>query len=141
VANWWWLVLLALVLLGAGALVYRMVVRRRRRRRAARPRAAAAFGVEAGAAPAVSVRLGVYRILADWAGVEPAKVPPDSKKVAELWRPDNPQLTDGHLADLVARLKREFPGAQLNLAPGDLRESGGVGTIDKLVRHVERRTT
>jgi len=90
----------------------------------------------------VSVRLRVYRVLAGWAGVDVANVPPDTKRTPDLWRQggSNPQLADGHLADLLNRLTREFPESQLTLAPGDLRESGGVGTIDKLVRHVERRT-
>jgi hypothetical protein len=133
--------LLAVVLLGAGALVYRLVVRRRRRRRDARPEGAVAFGVEAGAAPAVSVQLRVMRVLAAWAGVAVADVPPDSKKIADLWRqkPGNPQLADGHLSDLIARLVRELPTAQLKLVPGDLRDGGGLATIDLLIRHVERR--
>ena len=134
-AAWGWLLLLTVVLLvAASALILR-------RRGTASPRAeaagAAAFGVETGQ----SVRLRVYRILGQWAGVDVAQVPPDTKRAPDLWRQSgsNPQLADGHLADLVGRLKQEFSGAELNLRPGDLRD-GGLATIDRLVRHVERRT-
>ena len=119
-ANWWWLVLLALVLLVAVIVLVR-------RRRARQPRTAASFGVEA-APLAVSVQLRVMRVLAGWAGFAVADVPPASKKIADLWRqkPGNPLLTDGHLSDLIARLKSELPKAQLGLSPGDLRDGGGL---------------
>jgi hypothetical protein len=132
--------LLAAVAITVAALLVR--VRRKARRAAApeRPEAEISFG--APAAPAApSVRRRVYRVLAGWAGVDVGEVPPDTKRTPDLWRQGgtNPQLSDGHLADLVDRLKQEFPGAQLNLRPADLRD-GGLATIDKLVRHVERRT-
>lgn len=135
-----WVVVL-LAALAVAAVVAVLLLRARRRVRSPEQlEAGVAFGAP-GAAEAASVRLRVYGVLAGWAGVDVAKVPPDTKKTPDLWRQSgsNPQLADGHLADLIGRLKQEFSGAELNLRPGDLRD-GGLATIDRLVRHVERRT-
>lgn len=133
--------LVVALLAAVGIAVAVLLARARRKARRSPSGAGAAFGVQAAAPAAVSVRLRVYRVLAGWAGVEVEGVPPDTKRTPDLWRQSgsNPQLADGHLADLVNRLKGEFPDAQLNLRPGDLRD-GGLATIDQLVRHVARRT-
>ena len=145
-ADFW---VLALWLVAGAVVVVAVLILRTRRKTpdSAAPEAEAleggvALSVPAGAAAAeaVSIRLRVFRVLAGWAGVEVSEVPPDTKKTPDLWRQSgtNPLLADGHLADLIGRLQREFSTAQLNLRPGDLRD-GGLATIDKLVRHIDRR--
>jgi hypothetical protein len=100
---------------------------------------ARALALAAGA-PRVSVRLRTYRVLAAWAGLPVTDVPPDNKSIATLWQQNaaNPQISDGHLSDLIVRLQTEFPRAELRLAPADLKPGGRFDTIEKLVAHVER---
>jgi hypothetical protein len=100
---------------------------------------ARALALAAGA-PRVSVRLRTYRVLAAWAGLPVTDVPPDTKPIATLWLQSsaNPQISDGHLSDLIVRLQTEFPRAELRLAPADLKPGGRFDTLVKLVAHVER---
>lgn len=102
---------------------------------------AKALGMAAAGGRRESARLRVYKVLSAWSGVLVAKVPPDGKKIIVLWqeKSGNPQINDGVLSDLVARLKAEFPQAQIALVPGDLTREDGVDTVGKLVSHVELR--
>lgn len=87
----------------------------------------------------ISIRQRVYGVLGIWAGVPINKVPPDTKEILRLWREnnDNPLLSDGHLGNLIVRLRSEFPQAGLNLNPADLGQNGRFNTIGKLVLLVE----
>ena len=93
----------------------------------------------AGRTLTISIRQRVYGVLGAWAGVPITSVPPDTKEISRLWRENNnnPLLNDGHLGDLIARLRNEFPQAGLNLNPADLGQNGRFNTIGKLVLHVE----
>jgi hypothetical protein len=102
---------------------------------------ARALSLAATARPTASVRLRVLETLGAWAGVELAEVGPDSKKITDLWHQNsaNPALDDGHLSDLIVRLKQTFPQAGLRLAPNDLKRDSGVPTVGQLIGHVELR--
>lgn len=99
---------------------------------------ARALSQAAAARGPVLTRTAVRRVLAEWARVPLAKVSPDIKKISRVWRANagNPQLQPEHLGDLSHRLQARFPGVEVQ--PDELEDKGGVGTVGRLIGHVER---